>query len=315
MFGAVLDVLGLVAPVFALILLGYAAAARRLVSEAGLRGLNDFAFHLAAPALLFAGATGVTLAGGRVGAVFFGGVLLVYAAALLIGRALGRPVAEAAVLALNASFGNTFMLGLPIVVAVYGSAGLSVAVAVVGFNSLVLLPLTTVIAEIGLGPRGEGDGSPLAASLNAARAVVRNPVVVAVAAGLVWAVVAPPLPGAARRFLELLGGAMPPVALFCLGASLRDLSGGREMVDAAVIGVLKLFVLPLVVWALCHAAGLGPLETAVAVTMASMPTGANAFLLARRYAVGLAGSGAAVIATTALSVLTLSAVLAAFPGR
>jgi predicted permease len=308
---SMVNVLGLVAPVFALILLGYGAALRRLISPEGLRGLNDFAFYLAAPALLFAGASQVTLAGGRVGIVFFAGVLVIYAAALVVARLMSKPLAESAVLALNASFGNTFMLGLPVVVAAYGNAGLSVAIAIVGLNSLLLLPLTTVIAEIGLG-RG---GSPLAAAIGAIKSVLRNPIVVAVAAGLAWAALMPPVPDAIRRFLELLGNAMPPVALFCLGASLKDLSARREALDALVIAALKLLALPLAVWLLCRAAGLAPLETAVAVAMAATPTGANAFLLARRYAVGLSGSGAAVVLTTALSVLTLSAVLIAFPGR
>ncbi len=305
------DVLGLVLPVFLIVGLGYAAAVRKMVSAEGLRTLNDFAFYLAAPALLFAGASQVTLAGGRVAAVFFGGVLLVYALGFGIAWLLGKPLAERGVLALNGSFGNTFMLGLPVVVAAYGQAGVSVAIAVVGLNSLLLLPLTTVIAELGL----RTGGSPLATLAGTARSVVRNPIVAAVAAGLVWAAVMPPLPGAAMRFLQLLGNAMPPVALFCLGASLLGLSARREAAEAAVISVLKLLVLPLVVWGLCRAAGLGTLETAVSVVMASTPTGANAFLLARRYAVGLGGSGAAVIVTTALSVFTLAAVLAAFPGR
>ena len=48
-------ILGIVAPVFLIIALGYSAAKRGLVDKAGFTGLNTFAFALASPALLFPG--------------------------------------------------------------------------------------------------------------------------------------------------------------------------------------------------------------------------------------------------------------------
>jgi predicted permease len=70
--------------------------------------------------------------------------------------------------------------------------------------------------------------------------------------------------------------------------------------------------LPAVVWGLGWLIGLSPIEMAVAVTIAALPTGANAFILARRYATGADRSGSAVVVSTALSVLTLSALIAHF---
>ncbi|WP_426956551.1 AEC family transporter [Muricoccus radiodurans] len=306
-----IGVLGLVAPVFALIALGYGAATRKMVSDEGLKTLNDFAFYLCAPALLFAGASSAPV-GGRAGAVFFGGVLVVYAVALLLGRKLlRRRWTESGVLALNSTFGNTFMLGLPIVLSAYGPGGVSVAVAIIGLHSLILLPITTVIMEMDLN-RG---ASPVKVALATLRSVTAHPIVAAVLAGFAWHLLMPPLPVPVRRFLDLLGGGMVPILLFCLGASLRSFEIRREWADAALIGALKLFLQPALVWAASAAAGLSPLESAVAVTLAAMPTGANAFLMARRYAVGMERSGAAVLMTTVASVLTLSVVLAAFPGR
>ena len=63
-----------------------------------------------------------------------------------------------------------------------------------------------------------------------------------------------------------------------------------------------LAVLPLLVWALGHMAGLPPQELAVAVTLAAMPTGATAFILARRYATGMDRSGATVLLGTVMAV-------------
>ena len=82
--------------------------------------------------------------------------------------------------------------------------------------------------------------------------------------------------------------------------------------QTAVTAVLKLAVLPVLVWGFGTLMGLGRLEMAVAVTAAALPTGANAFLLARRYGAGSDASGAAVLVSTAISVATLSWMLWVF---
>ncbi|WP_424140819.1 AEC family transporter [Roseomonas chloroacetimidivorans] len=67
--------------------------------------------------------------------------------------------------------------------------------------------------------------------------------------------------------------------------------------------------MPALVFGLGRWAGLPPMELGVAVTIAAMPTGANAFLLSRRYAVGMERSGAAVLLGTIISVVSLSLIL------
>jgi predicted permease len=75
---------------------------------------------------------------------------------------------------------------------------------------------------------------------------------------------------------------------------------------------LKMLALPALVWAAAVAVGLGPLETAVAVTAAALPTGANPFILARRYRLGEARSGATVLVATLASVAVLGVLLVHF---
>ncbi len=70
--------------------------------------------------------------------------------------------------------------------------------------------------------------------------------------------------------------------------------------------------MPALVWGMAGLLGLSPLETAVAVTAAALPTGANAFMLAQRYRLGEARSGAAVLVGTAASVVTLAFLVSGF---
>jgi predicted permease len=300
-------ILDIVAPVFLIVALGYLAATRGFIGEAGFRGLNDFAFNLTAPALLFVGGTSGNMGGGPAALAFFGAALLIYGGALWLGTARMRMgLGEAGLFALNCTFGNTVMMGIPLIAATFGQAGLPILITIIALHSMVLLTLATVVAEVGL-HRHAPWRRILLATLSG---VARNPVVATVFVALAWSTIGLPVPGVMRRTLEMLGAATPPIALFCLGGSLAAFSVGQSWGEVAWAAVLKLAALPLLVWGGCLLLALSPLETGVAVMTAALPTGANAFLLARRYATGAERSGATVLVSTVISVFTLAAVLA-----
>lgn len=305
---AFLVVLQVVAPIFAIILGGYLAAARGWIDAAGFKGLNSFAFTLAAPALLFASGTAGHQGGGAAALAFFLGVGVLYVATLLGGRAAGLPLGTTGGLALDVAYGNTVMMGIPIVVAAFGQPGLSILIAILALHSMLLLGAATVIAEIAHNAKA----APLRLFVVTLAGMARNPVFMAVTAALIWSSLHLPVPAPARATLQMLGAAAAPVALFCLGGSLKGFNARASWRQTGVTVGLKLVALPVLVWAIGRAMGLAPMELAVAVIAAAMPTGANAFLLARRYATGTDASGAAVLVSTTLSILTLSVLLAYF---
>lgn len=311
---AVLGVVGgVVGPVFILIALGWAAARWGFVDPAGFRGLNTFTFSLAAPALLFLGGTTGPRGGGLAALVFFLATAMVYAGVLLVARrGAGMSLGPAGILALDATYGNTVMMGIPLVTAAFGNQALAVLLAILALHSLVLLSLATVLAEVALHAHAPWRRVLRATLLG----IARNPVVMAVVGALLWRLLGLPAPaGVALRTLEMLGVAGPPVALFCLGGSLVALDAGAAWRETAAVSVLKLLLLPAVVWLVAQVLALPPMETAVTVLVAAMPTGANAYLLAQRYAIGVERSGATVLVSTVLSVVTLSLLLAWFGAR
>jgi len=307
---AFIALLEVVAPIFAIIAAGYVAASRGFVDAAGFRGLNIFAFGLAAPALLFASGTAGHQGGGAAALAYFLGAGMLFAAVLWGALRAGLPLAAGGMLALDVSYGNTVMMGIPLILASFGAPGLSILIAILALHSMVLLGVATVVAEIGQNQRA----APWPLLRLTMLGVVRNPVVMAVVVAMLWSALALPVPPAARRTLELLGAACPPVALFCLGGSLRGFDARAAWKQTSITVALKLLALPLIVWMITTLMGLSQLEIAVATVTAALPTGANAFLLARRYGTGIEASGASVLVSTLISVVTLSALLAIFRG-
>ena len=303
------DVAGIVAPVFALVVLGAAARYWRLLDLPGLRGLSDLTFYLAIPALLFTSVVDTpTLHLVDVALIYFAACVLVFGVAALLGvRLLGAGLAQAAVLGLNAAYGNSVMLGVPLVSAAFGPEGLGILLSIVALHSVLLLPLATVLIEA----EGRAARNPVRFLWQTLPALLRNPVIAVILVALSWRLLGIPVVAPLHRLLAMLAAAAPTLALFSLGASLPDFAAQGSARETGLATVLKLVALPLLVWAAAGLTGLPPLPTAVAVLTAGMPTGANAFFLARQTGNLATASAGTVVLSTVLSIVTLSAILAA----
>jgi len=136
--------------------------------------------------------------------------------------------------------------------------------------------------------------------------LVRNPIVLALLLGSLWRATGLGLHSVPDRFLELLGEAGIPTALVALGLSLAGYSLKGQWRGILTLMALKLALLPLIVWLIArYVVGLEPFWTEIALVLAAMPTGANAYLFAERYATGTAAVSGAIAAGTALSLVTL----------
>lgn len=299
---------GIIAPVFVLILLGAAARASRMLDPGGLRGINDLTFYLAIPALLFRSvieASELRLFGPAT--LYFGACLVVFAVGVLLARrVLGAGLGQAGMVGLNACYGNTVMIGVPIVSAAFGGEGVAIMLPIIALHSMLLLPIASVLIEA----EGQGAARPIRALRGTAPSVLRNPVIMSMVLALLWRSANIPIPIPAHRLLDMLGAGAPALALFGLGASLPDFAARGSVRETGMTTGLKLLVQPLLVWAAAAMVGLEPLATAVTVITAGQPTGANAFFLARRTGVSAATSAGSVVVSTILAVFTLSALLA-----
>ena len=300
---------GIVAPVFALIGMGALAIRLRLMQPAAVRGMTDFVFYTAIPALLFVSvAEAPPLRLLDVAGSFLAGALILFVVALLLARALlGARLASAALFGLNCVYGNTVLLGVPVIDAAYGPEGVATLLTVVAFHTSVLLPLATVLVEAG------GGHSPLGVLRAALLGLLRNPVVVSILLAFAWRASGFAMPDPLHRFLALIGAAGPPLALFCLGATLPRPAGWSSLPEVALAALVKLVAMPALVALLAYVAGVRGLAFSVVVLASGLPTGANAFLLARRYETMMEASASTVVVSTALAMLTLTLLLGWLP--
>jgi predicted permease len=109
-------------------------------------------------------------------------------------------------------------------------------------------------------------------------------------------------------FLAILGGAATPGALFAIGASLASKSAERIHV-AGWLSFCKLVLHPLCVGFAMLLFAVDPYKAGVVVAAAALPVAGNVYMLAQHYGVAPQRVSAAILISTAISIVTVSLVV------
>jgi len=303
----VIQLLSIVAPVFGVVAVGFAIRRTGLIAETGTKRLVLFVFNAAIPVMLFRTVLGTDfpdqIQWGFLIA-FYGAALATYASGFGLAHfAFGRRSAERAIYGMGAGFSNTVMLGIPLLLGVFGEEATVPAFLIIAFHSITLLPISVVLIQTG---QGNGERS-MAGVGRLLLEVMANPIIVGLALGTGANMLGLTLP----RFLDAATAPLATVAIPCaltaLGLSLGGYPLSGDLKPALVIAGLKLILHPTLAWIIAvPLLGLGTPWAQVAVVMASMPSGAMVYLFGARYHAAPEVAARTVFAASALSVVTVS---------
>jgi predicted permease len=284
-----LDILAITSPIYVIVLLGYLCTRFALFEKNDMRVFGKFVLNLALPALIFN-----ALAQRHISEVlhpayllaYLGGSLLVMSTAYVASRRLGGlNRTRSTFLAMGMSCSNSSFIGFPILMLMVAPvAGVALSLNVI-IENLVMLPLLLAMAENARG----GGGSWHQVVRQTLTRLLRNPLVIAVTAGLAVSLTEITLPQPALRSVNLIAQASGGLSLFVIGGTLVGLpiSNGWQRVIPVVAG--KLVGHPLAVLlmiSLLPLLGVAPMGAelrAAALLMAAMPMLSIYPILAQAY--------------------------------
>ena len=198
---------------------------------------------------------------------------------------------------LGAAYANVGFFGVPVTQLAFGSEYLihqSVMAALMAI-------MTTTVGVWVMAPAG---GRPF----DKLKSAFETPMIPSIALGLGLRGFEVELPAVVGQPMQFLGSIFTPLALYTLGAQVAASRIGRiEWGPQSLILFLKFLVAPAMTWWICHVMGLDPVVTAVIVVAASTPVGVLITIFAAEYKMEAEFISTAVVISTALSPLFVTA--------
>jgi malonate transporter len=313
------QILGLIAPLFGLMVVGYVVGRIAKLPLEGLSWLNFFVIYIALPALFFKLLSQTSLSdftGYRFIAITTLGTLLIFCIGFFLAAWLNYirtgdvKVSHATVQGFAGAYGNIGYMGPPIALVAFGPAAIAPAALIFCFDNAMHFTLAPLLMSLG---DRERDGGKVGLAMVIATIgwkIISHPFILATIAGFTAAATGFVPPGPLGTILDLLAAAAAPCALFMMGvtAALRPLK--RVPVELIYLVPIKLVLHPLLIfWMVSTLGDFQPVFIQTAVLMAALPSATNVFVIAEQYGVWQERASSAVIVTTMVSVVTLSLVL------
>ena len=258
-------VLGAVLPILLNALVGYVVARAQWLSATFFTEFTRLTFRYLIPCMLFAGIYSAQLNLTEMRLVW-SGYFLPAIIIFIFTRTMRTPA-----VALATTYGNTVLIGLPLVFQTYGQSGFNTALTIISMNSLTLFTLHGLTS--GSAGHWQSRFQPV---LN----TVRNPIVLSLVVGAAMNLLHVPIPALLLDAISMAGRAALPCALLILGASLTQSSlhsvrgAWRQLI---MLCVSKLILFPVLVLLIAgEFLELPAAAVSVLVVLAACPSGINA---------------------------------------
>ena len=231
---------------------------------------------------------------------------VIFLGTLIPAVLINRDVGVGTVQALGAAYGNIGYMAPGIALLAFGErAAVPVALIFCFDNAMHFINAPLLMAL-----RGTSDASALKVIGTALWRVVSHPFIIATIVGVAAAVLEWRPPLAIDRMITSLANAAAPCALFAMGVTLALRPVERFPAALLAIVPIKLIAAPVLVFFMLTWLGpFDPVWVQAAVLIAALPTATNVYVIAQQYDVWVNRASATVLATTLVSVVTVTGLL------
>lgn len=293
-------------PVFLMMVLGYALHRKTsLLSDQFANYLNTFVFKLALPVQLFK-----SLSQEDFHEVWDGGMVLfcfsVSLASILILLALSAFLRDSSLRAefVQAGYrGSQALLGVALLQNIYGSNAAGGPLALVLIGAVPLYNVAAVLLLTLLVPGGHLDRRTVGKAL---RGIVTNPIILGIAAGLIWSLLRLPQPVILQRAVSSLASTATPMGLLALGACIDLEKAAGCWKPTLVASLFKLVFFVMLFLPLAVKLGYRGETLTVFLIMLGSPATVSCFSMARSMGHEGTLSAGAVMLTTVCSAFTFT---------
>ena len=290
-------------PVFLMMLLGMLFRKLGWIDEAFASKMNQFVFLVPLPVLVFH-----DLAAADIGDVwnfrFVAFCFLVTAASIAICAVLSCFLKEKAQRGefIQASYrSSAALLGIALTTNIYGDAGL-VPLMIIGS-----VPLYNIMAVVVLSLTSPAKDAPKKGLWKSTlKGIITNPIILGIAAGLLWSVLRLPFPPILEKTVSSLGDLAAPLGLIAMGATFRLDKAVGQAKPAIAASLIKLVGFCVLFLPLAVRMGFREEELIAILIMLGSATTVSCYVMAKNMGHEGTLTSSAVMLTTLFSAFTIT---------
>ncbi len=290
-------------PIFLMMLLGCLLRRIGLINDAFAASLNKFVFAVPLPALLFSDLSGVDFASAwntRFVLFCFGVTAASIAIVSLLSLVLKNKCERGEFI--QASYrSSAALLGIAFIQNIYGSSSIAPLMIIAS------VPLYNIMAVCVLSffsPSKEKQTGALVKKT--ALGIIKNPIIIAIALGLLWSAIKLPTPAVLSKAVSSIGSMATPMGLIAMGASF-DLAKAKKCAFASILAsLIKLVLLVCAFLPVAVAAGFRGEELIAILVMLGSATTVSSYVMARNMGHDGTLTSGAVMLTTLFAAFTLA---------
>ncbi len=300
-----------IAQIYGITLLGYIAVKANWFDKKSTDGLLKFVFNFSLPPLLFRSLANAELPDHPPAGLllsYYLGVFAILIAGLLISRyGFRHSPPQQVIVGFAGCFSNTVLLGIPIILHIFGESGELPLFILISFHGLTVFSLITIFLELSSNPAERQIKETIWWGI---KNVFKNPIIGGILCGILFNLADLPYPVLLDPVLKLLSQTAIPCSLFGLGALLAGYKITGNIRLSMVTLLFKNILHPIIVWILAvQVFDVATLWANVAVMLAAMPTGASVMLFAHRYQQGIEIATTSIFFSTVASIFTITILL------
>ena len=290
-------------PIFIIIVVGGFLKRIGLLTEGFTSVADKFVFKVALPVQLFRDIAAMDIRAdfsGKFVVFCMVATTCMFAATWILGAIFLKDKSMVGAFAQAAARGSAAILGIAFVENIYGDSGMTpmmIVAAVPLFNIYSVIILTVTSSE------GKFNGALVKKLI---KGVVTNPIILGIAAGMVWSLLRLPMPVILSKSVNYIASTATPLALLVLGATFKGREALSKIGPTIAAAFLKLVAIPAAIFPFAIHMGFRGSELVAIMIMLASPTTVTCYIMAKNMGGDDTLSASVVMMATLLSSVTLT---------
>ena len=263
-------------PVFLIIISGYVLKKIKFPGDNFWPGTERIVYYFLYPVLLFSSSAGASWEFYSVASMIWAilTALFIMTGLLLLLRPKLTKNDKSFTSVFQGSIRFTSYIGFAAAYSLFGEEGLYLTAVFI----TVMIPMVNILCVMVLVRYGGQKGGWYWIFTT----VVKNPLIIACLAGMSFNILGLQMPKIAENLADILGRGSLPLGLLAVGASLQITDIQKTTAELLYSCLLKLILMPLLMWLTCYLIGVDSLSTAVVVLFGALPGSPLSYILAKQ---------------------------------